>query len=385
MLITSTILPNFNMTSFRGWQPKKSQDKAVVYQMADIIKGKDIDTIAVSGHTLPDGDSIFSCLACASLLHEVTNKNVDVYLFDKMPEQYKFLTEKFEGIRIIEVNPNTNLDKKYDLCVSVDTSANNLIDEKYYNDIFKKAKHTLKIDHHPGKIVNNDSRITVNYADLNYTDPNCISASEVLMQFVKPLGLNPSKLPKTFTEGVYCGLLSDSNDFEFVNHPMVFNDAHLLLTKGINHKELLKSVFEKKEPGQNLTKFYDVLSSKLQFSDNGKISYLIIDDEFDEYIRKAEEETDKATVMNTMKKVIRQSLENNNAEIGFYTSIIKENSNTEKIAVSIQSNVIPVNAVASKFGGGGHKNAAGLYGPSQGKTVKEWAEDFLRELLPLTE
>ena len=385
MSITLTEIPNNKQISFQGWQPKRIQCKATVDKMADIIKGKDIHTIAVSGHLLPDGDSIFSCIACASLLHEVTRRNIDVYIFDKMNEKYNFLVENLKGIRIIEVNSNTPMSKKYDLCVSVDTSAHNLIDEKYYNNIFKKAKHTLKIDHHIDKLTDNTKQINTNYADINYADTNCISGSEVLMQFVKPLGLNPSKLPKTFTDGVYCGMLSDSAGFKFISNPIVFNDACLLLTKGVDHKNLLKHVSVKKELSQSIRDLYNMLEAKVQFSDNGKIGYLVINDELGEYIKKAEEDTDKTTVTSTMKKVIEKLLEKNGVEIGFYTSIVKEKNCSEKVAVSIRSNDLSINEVASKFGGGGHKNAAGLYGLSKGKTAEEWAADFLKELLPLTE
>ena len=387
---TNTYINNNNRSnvtqhSFMGWQPKKTEDKITMKQMAEIIKGNDINTIAVSGHVLPDGDSISSCIACASLLHESTGKNVDVYIFDKMQDRFKFLLNYAKGINIIEVNSDTPMDKKYDLCVSVDTSAPNLINEDYYNNIFKQAKHSLKIDHHPAKLPTaSDNTIITNYADINFTDTNCTSGSEVLMQLVKPLGLNPSKLPKTFTDAVYSGMLSDSAGYKFVDNPIVFNDAALLLSKGVNHKKLSKAIFEKKELPQSITELNNILKTKTQFSENGKIGYIVIDDEVDEYIKKAEDDTDKVTVNDTIKKIIGQLREKNNVEVAFYTRIIKGKNGKDEIAVSLRSNEVPVNEVAVKFGGGGHKNAAGLYGDAQGKTSKQWADEFLNELEVLT-
>jgi nanoRNase/pAp phosphatase (c-di-AMP/oligoRNAs hydrolase) len=40
--------------------------------MVKVIKDPSIERIAVSGHQSPDGDSIGSCFACASMLHQAT-------------------------------------------------------------------------------------------------------------------------------------------------------------------------------------------------------------------------------------------------------------------------------------------------------------------------
>jgi len=143
--------------SFRGWKPESDKNADIINKMVEVIKSPDINKIAVSGHQSPDGDSIGSCIACATMLHKATGKDVDCFIFGPLPKRYDFLKEDMEGVNIIEVPRNKetssqSLAKKhgqYDLAVSVDTSQTHLIDPNYYHGIFKNAEHTLKIDHHP--------------------------------------------------------------------------------------------------------------------------------------------------------------------------------------------------------------------------------------------
>lgn len=371
---------NCTSPSFCGWSPESENNAKKIYRMANIIKSPKTKSIAVSGHKNPDGDSISSCIACAELLHQATGRTVDVYISGQVQPNFKFLTENTKGINIIEMDSNTKLDKKYDLCVSVDTPTSKLMNGDYYNKIFKRAFHTFKIDHHPNPNTgkgNNSSGY--DFAEVNLTDTNCGSASEVLMQFVQPLGISPRQTSKRFTDAVYSGMISDTNGFRYVHTPLIFNDAALLLTKGTDHSEITGNIYTQRELPQSITDLDNALKAKTQFNKSGKIAYIAIDDELEELLRKAEKDTDQVTANNRIKRAIGLLVETNKAQIAFNTRIIKNSEGYEEVVCSMRSNKIKINSVASQYGGGGHDTAAGLRIPSKNRTSQDWANTLVKD------
>ncbi len=368
--------------SFGGWKPESKENAEVIKQMVDVIKNPDIKKIAVSGHQSPDGDSIGSCFACASMLHQATGKDIDCFIFGPLPARYEFLKTEMKGINIIETKGRGEVqfaDKmaerhgKYDLAVSVDTSVPKMMAQDYYEGIFKRADHTLKIDHHPyTEEVVDGKKVTNSYADLNISDTTCGAATQLMMQFAEPLGLDTKELGNTFNEAVYTGLLTDTGGFRFSQNTLAFTDAALLLNNGINNREMQvnalgnvpKSVLDVKSLAQQ----------KTQFTPDGKIAYLIEDKEIADAKKVAKQDGYFQEAKDAIKGVTSDMPEIKGVEVGFKVSPWKDQA-----SFSVRSLHADVSEIARKYGGGGHKTACAFSIALNGKTLEQAVQDIIKE------
>ena len=368
--------------SFGGWKPETKEIGDTIKKMVEVIKSPDIQRIAVSGHQSPDGDSIGSCFACASLLHQATGKDVDCFIFGPLPKRYEYLKEGLEGVNIIETYPNGDAkfaDKmaqrhgKYDLAVSVDTSVTRMMSQDYYQGIFKKAEHTLKIDHHPyvqeevdGKVKDN------NYADINLVEPSYGAATQLLMQFAEPLGIDPKELSKTFNNGVYTGILTDTGGLKFSQNVMPFTDAALLIENGVNNREMQNNALGNTPPC--VLKVTNLANQKVQISDNGKVAYMIEDKEIAAAKKEAKAQGYFQEAKDAIKGVAGAMPEIQGVEVGFKASPFGGN-----VSISIRSLHADVSELARRHGGGGHENAAAFSVPLDGRTVEQAVLDVVAE------
>ena len=367
--------------SFGGWKPESDKNADIINKMVEVIKSPDIERIAVSGHLSPDGDSIGSCIACATLLHKATDKDVDCFIFGPLPKRYEFLKENMEGVNIIELQRNKETTSKglaekhgqYDLAVSVDTSQTHLIDPNYFYGIFKNAEHTLKIDHHPyieeekdGKIVNND------FADINLIDTNCGAATQLLMQFAEPLGMEPKDLSKTFSEAVYTGLLTDTGGLKFSKNVLPFTDAALLIENGVDNRELQNYALG--NTPKCVLDVTNLANQKIQYSDDGKIAFLIEDKELANAKKIAKEEGYAQEAKDAIKAVAGAMPDIKGVEVGFKVSPF-----AGKASVSVRSLHADVSEIARSHGGGGHKNASAFQVSLDGRTIEETVQAIVEE------
>ena len=372
---------NRSMVNFCGWKPESSKNADIINKMVEVIKSPDIEKIAVSGHMSPDGDSIGSCIACSTMLHKATGKDVDCFIFGTLPKRYEFLKENLEGVNIIELQRNKetttqslkNEHGKYDLAVSVDTSQTHLIQPTYYYGIFKNAEHTLKIDHHPyieeekdGVIVNND------FADINLVDTNCGAATQLLMQFAEPLGMEPKELSKTFSEAVYTGLLTDTGGLKFSKNALAFTDAAKLIENGVDNRELQNYALGNNP--QCILNIRNLANEKTQFTPDGKIAYLIEDNELAAAKKIAKEEGYSQEAKDAIKAVAGAMPDIKGVEVGFKASPFGGN-----VSISVRSLHADVSEIARSHGGGGHKNASAFQVPLDGRTVEETVQAVIEE------
>ena len=379
MLNRSMVRPK--TVSFGGWKPESENNAEVINKMAKVIKSPEIKKIAVSGHLSPDGDSIGSCIACASLLHKATGKDVDCFIFGNLPKRYEFLKENMEGINIIEVQrdkatTSKSLEQKhgkYDLAVSVDTSETHLISPNYYYGIFEKAKNTFKIDHHPYVESEKDGKKTDNnFAQLNLVDTSCGAATQLLMQFAEPLGINPKELSHTFSNAVYTGLLTDTGGLKFSQNALAFTDAALLIQNGVNNREMQNYALG--NTPMCVRTVTNLATEKTQFSKDGKIAYLIEDDELAAAKKAAKDEGYFQEAKDAIKGVAGAMPDIKGVEIGF-----KVTKFANKASFSVRSLHADVSEIARSHGGGGHKNACAFQVALDGRTMEETVQAVIEE------
>lgn len=355
------IMPVATRPYFTGWTPTKSENKKQIAKINEVLEDSSIKRIAVSGHNFPDPDSIGACMSAAYILNKKTGQPIDIYIFGKIPKKFKYMEDKsFMNVYELEETPELLKypPKRYDLAVSVDTSDINLMDMDYYRNVFTKAKHTIKIDHH--KVPENLSPVLekrINYAQINFSDSSSASASQLIMQMTKPLGINPAKLPRDFNNAVYTGILGDTGCFSYATDRQPFYDTSLLITNG------LKPAFTISKFSTKFSKeAYDVISlakEKVKFSKNGSVAYLYIDDELKNALHSIDDEDMKTEIYSKIKTYIGQLREIENVDIALIIKLKEDNN----LYISARSKKTNVRKFAETYGGGGHEKASGFCVP----------------------
>lgn len=178
-------------------------------------------TIALAGHTNPDGDAIGACLAFGGAL-EKAGKKVQVIL-----ESY---AEKYQLI------PNRHL-----VCAAAEAEIPELFlsldcgDEGRLGDaaaVFRQAAKKINIDHHESNTY---------FGELNYVDAQASSTSEIVFRMLE------NRLPITAAEaaGLYAGLIYDTGGFRHTStSPETMRIAGVLMGYGIPFTKIYNRFFD---------------------------------------------------------------------------------------------------------------------------------------------
>ncbi len=284
------------------------------------------NNIVILSHVAPDGDSIGSSLALYNALNK-KGKNVEVIIDDEVPYVYRFL---YGADRVKKVK-DSHKEGKFDLAITLDSSD---IDR-----LGKSAKYlingkTINIDHH----ISNDG-----YGTYNYIDAKAAATAEIVYKVIKLLNV---KINKDIAECLYIGILTDTGKFQYSNtRSDTFRMAANLIDNGVSTAELFKLVY------QNNTKEKIKLMGEaiggIELYSNDKISCIVLKKE--QYSRIGAIDEDTEGIIDYARDIRSVKL-----------ALLFRESSDDKVKVSFRSkDKIDVNIFASKFGGGGHKNAAG--------------------------
>ena len=283
-------------------------------------KIKEFDTIVIARHIGPDPDAITSEVALRDII-KLNFPKKRVYAIGSGVSKFKCF-----GI----------LDK-----ISEDVSFNDalliILDVPRFDRVDgpkkEEFKYTIKIDHHPC-----EEGVT----DLELVDDTAASCTQMITDFVFDTKL---KINKEIAETLYAGIVADSDRFLLsYTSPKTLYLAAMLMEK---YKIDIMSVYNKLyERPIKERKFESFLISNLKVSKNGfgyiKITNSLIK-EFD---------VDSSTASNMINDL------NFIKELKCWAfSSYDDNSKIYKI--NIRNRNIPINQVAEKFNGGGHKFASG--------------------------
>ncbi|MNJ50761.1 Bifunctional oligoribonuclease and PAP phosphatase NrnA [compost metagenome] len=193
----------------------------------------------------------------------------------------------------------------------------------------------MNIDHHP----TNDK-----FGNENLIVPTAAATVEILFDLAKWLGFTLSKDTAT---AIYTGLLTDTGGFRYAStSPKVMAVASELLEYGVNGPELSQLLLEQMTLPQ--LRLLTRALNGLQMTDDGKISWVIINDED---MRKS------GAIHEDLEGIVNYPRNIQGVEVGLLFKVIDE----ETVKVSMRSaGTVDVAAVAQSFGGGGHVLAAGV-------------------------
>lgn len=317
---------------------KKYQDQCQEFN--NIVKSS--KNILIISHVNPDGDTLGTMCALYSAILKQYKKKAEMLILSKLPKIYEFLPNinKAKTIDMLDKS------REYDLVITVDVaSLDRIIDAQIF---FDKAKFTVNIDHH---------RTNNNYGTLAFVEPDASSSGEVLHKIFKKIDWN---IDLEIATCLYVAILTDTGGFRFENTSAnVFKAAAELTKMGINPKCLYKKCYESKP--KSVVLFQNYCVSKAVFLNDDKVAYTTIYKKDMEKFAVGDDSTDGIAEM--LRAI-------SSTEISF---VVKE-TDAKTCKISMRSKSVDIAEICSKFGGGGHKFAAGC-------TIKSQCEDAIKKLL----
>ncbi len=293
-------------------------------------------SIAITSHLRPDGDSICTGLALY-FMGKSLGKNVGLVNKDNTPFPFNSFPD-VENIRIGQIPPN-----KYDIVILLECANVSRSGQIHLNNIFK-----INIDHHHS----NDF-----YGDINWVDPDAPAVACMAYTLGEKLGIDFT--PK-ISNHLYCGIVSDTGSFQFSNtKAQSFEVSYKLIKHGANPIKISEMLFNNNSP-QKIRLLGQVLST-LTMNKEGNIAIITMFKKNLEDLDLKEIDTEDITTLARSIKGVEIVL--------FFKEMEKDT-----YRVSLRSKGSANSAmVAEHFGGGGHMHAAGF-------TVSGIYEQLLRDI-----
>ena len=277
----------------------------------------------ITTHVYPDGDAIGSQIALYILLKRM-GKEVELINAFPLPARYKFLPNS----RLIKHNATLSYSE---LAFVLDVGSKGRLGNM--RDHINNIKTVINIDHHQG----NDR-----FGIINWIDSHMSSVGEQIFYLYKYMKLEIMK-PEAIC--LYTAIVTDTGSFQYSNTSV---ETHLvvseLLETGIDHTEICNQIY-KNIPASKLKLLHLALET-LRFDAKGKIGYMFITS--DMYSKACATEEDSEGIVEYSRNV-------KGVEVGI---LFKQHARGN-IKISFRSrSKVDVMEIASKFGGGGHHNAA---------------------------
>lgn len=295
-------------------------------QVVEVIESK--RKFAITSHVRPDGDSLGSSLGLYWLLRAL-DKDVDVIMRDPVPHSY----QQLPGANLVRVTQA--VDQPYQAVFVIECSD---ITRPGLLDLEKQF--VVNIDHHS---------TTALFGTVNWIDSTASAVGEMIYNLCKATGV---RVTKEIAECVYTALITDTGSFHYSNTTeRTFKVASELVRTGIKPAKTAQAVFAS-YPWSRIQLLGEVLSTAKR-DETGRVACMRQSLEMQERSGASDEDTDGfVNYPLTVGEVDAVALLKE-CQPGVYRASLRSKGD------------VNVARVAERFGGGGHRNAAGctLTGP----------------------
>ncbi|MGN0805975.1 MAG: bifunctional oligoribonuclease/PAP phosphatase NrnA [Candidatus Coproplasma sp.] len=293
-------------------------------EIAAVLKGA--TSVAVACHVRPDGDALGSGFGLCKALQNA-GKKAYMLLEEAPPRRLTILPCMDEYFLQLPVPLN-----EIDLFVTVDSAELNRIGGFEMTYMQFKGK-TLNIDHH----ISNQG-----FAKYNYVLPESTATCEILPSVLQAAGF---EITKEIADLLALGLLTDSGNFSHKDvSSTTYRVAALLKDCGANLYEIGYKMFNCQSKARAM--LYRRVLNSMRFALEDKLVFLTV-------TQKDFEET--GTDKSQTEGFVDYPLSIDGVEVSVSVMEVKKN----QYKVSLRSRRVDVNAVAARFGGGGHILASG--------------------------
>lgn len=289
-------------------------------QVVELIENKQV--FGITTHVRPDGDGIGSSLGLCWLLRSL-GKSAEFIVSDNIPIAYQQLPGADEIRKVKEI------DREYDAIFVIECSDILRPEIKGLENEF-----TVNIDHHA---------TCEHFGTVNWIDSTASAVGEMIYNLCKAIG---GRVTKEIADCVYLALVADTGSFHFPNTTdRTLKVASELVKVGVKPAEISEMIYNSYTWGR-LELMREVLNT-VRRDASGRVAFM--------------RQTLKA-------KRLSGAVEGDNANFVNYPLMAKEveavvymrevEEDGYRVSLRSKGNV-NVAKIAEKFGGGGHKNAAG--------------------------
>ncbi len=292
-------------------------------------------SVAVVGHTHPDGDALGSTSALALYLQSIGIPDVNVVFSDSPADNLHFILP--DSVRFYyhdkEAEKAEESIRKADLVFLVDCNSFQRTEALQGSLEASQARKVL-IDHH----LNPD----VDAFDLVFSTPNISSASELLFWILKQLSDGMSVPIGT---ALLAGMTTDTNNFANSVFPSTFQMASELIAAGVDRDALLQQLYNSYR--ENRVRLMGYMQYEgLHILPCGA-AYMILTQEIQQRFDLKEGESEGLVNVPLTIGAVRLSL------------LLKEDQGHFRVSIRSKKGTSAQQLAQSRFHGGGHENAAG--------------------------
>ncbi|MDX9758352.1 MAG: bifunctional oligoribonuclease/PAP phosphatase NrnA [Bacteroidota bacterium] len=286
--------------------------------------------VLLTTHTNPDGDAIGSSTA---LYHALRGEGIEarIILTDSPPENLAFLNDG-SSIETYDPAGHDAWIASADLLVGLDFNDSARV--RRMEPIFRDAAgRKVIIDHHQSP---------KRFADVYCSIPEASSTAEIVYDI---LNGDDIALPSAVALGLYVGIMTDTGSFRFDRTtPRVHRIAARLIEAGVDPTAVYRLIHD--DYPLRRTRLLGMILAGIEHFCDGRVSLLTVTkDMFDA----------TATTIEDVENIVNYGLAIRGVEA---TALLTATDGQVKISFRSRGR-ITVNDIAGRFGGGGHRLAAG--------------------------
>lgn len=284
-----------------------------IYQLIKKYK-----VITLYGHINPDPDCYGSALAFREILRD-NFKNKEVYALGYGNEKLYDRLARYDEVSDDKI--------KESLAIICDCSEI----ERIMDQRIVLAKQIIKIDHH----IESKPFIGIKWVDLD-----SIACAQMIAEFALVYHLKISKLA---AELLYLGICTDSGRFRYApTNAKTHLIVSRLYTLGIEPKSIFSILYQSEE---SLVKYQALLITKFKKTKNNVIYCFMDQPDYEQFGLTYDQVSKNVNVLGNI--------------IGCPIWVLFTRSPEGQIRIEFRSTGLNVQQVATKYGGGGHRQAAG--------------------------
>lgn len=323
--------------------------------------------IVLTTHVNSDGDGLGSEVALAKVLKNL-GKKVSIINPTEVPTNYGFLHEIAE-ISVFDEEREELIEgiSLADMVVLLDANLRERMGSIWNHVSFARELGKLEvlcIDHHLEP---------EDFADLMVCETYASSTGELVYDLITAIEVRVGKdlITQGVAEGLYVAVMTDTGSFRFPKTtPYVYTIAGDLVLKGADPNEIYDQVYNSLKP--QALRLLGAALTEIRLIDGDSISWLFISQEMLNQTGSKLFDTDL---------IIKYLLSVKSVRIAVL--MVEMQDGRTKVSFRSRGNIY-VNKIAKKYGGGGHKNAAGCllrYAPEKAtQMVLAEVRSFLKSL-----
>ena len=293
-------------------------------------------SVAVVGHTHPDGDALGSTSALALYLQKAGIPHVSVVFSDSPADNLHFILP--DSVRFCfhdqDAQKAEESIRKADLLFLVD--CNSFQRTEALQDVLEASQaRKVLIDHH----LNPDA----DAFDLVFSTPDISSASELLYWILKAL---EEKAPSiAIGTALMAGMTTDTNNFANSVYPSTFRMASELIAAGVDREGLLQKLYNSYR--ENRVRLMGYMQYEGLHLLPGGGAYMILTQEIQQRFNLKDGESEGLVNVPLTIGAVRLSL------------LLKEDQGHFRVSIRSKKGTSAQQLAQRCFHGGGHENAAG--------------------------